>query len=353
MEIKKDPFGHTGDGKAIDRYTLTNDKGMAAQIITYGAAMVSLKIPVRNGGLVDVTLGYDTLDAYERDTAYFGATVGRYANRIAHGEMTLHGKRYHLNQNEGTNHLHGGSRGFNKVVWEATAPADQADPGIRLTYVSRHGEEGYPGNLSAVVSYRLTGENELRIDYLAETDRTTVINLSHHSYFNLAGAGSGDISDHLLTLYADRFTPVDGRLIPTGEMRSVMGTPMDFLTPHAIGARIEADDHQLSLGRGYDHNWIVNRKKEGLAIAARVTEPTSGRTMEVHTTQPGIHFYTGNFLKHPMAGKDRQVYGRRSGFCLETQHFPDTPNRPEFPPAVLEPGERYQETTIYRFFDSK
>jgi aldose 1-epimerase len=349
MGIRKVQFGTTRNGKAIDLYTLINAKGMAAQIINYGATLVSLKVPQQNGGIIDVTLGYDSLNAYEQDTVYFGGTIGRYANRIADGIFSLHGKRYHLTKNKRTNHLHGGNQGFNKVVWDVKALIDDADPMITLTYISKDGEEGYPANLSATVAYTLTDENEMRIDYIAETDQTTVINLSHHSYFNLAGAGSGDILDHILMIHADQFTPVNSRLIPTGELRSVKDTPLDFLKPREIGARIEENDDQLNLGKGYDHNWVLNKKEGVLAPAAKVTEPKSGRTMEVYTTQPGIQFYTGNLLGNRIAGKDKQVYGYRSGFCLETQHFPDTPNRPEFPPVVLEPGEKYKQTTIYRF----
>ena len=351
MTIKIARFGQTSDGYMIDIYTLTNKQGMEALITNYGATLVSLKTPDRYGKLVDVTLGYESLKAYERDKAYFGCIVGRYANRIAGGKFTLHGKRYQLVKNEGDNHLHGGARGFNKVIWQVKNLIDGVGPSVILTYLSPDGEEGYPGNLVVNVTYGLTEENELRIDYEAQTDQSTVINLTHHSYFNLAGAGSGDILGHVLTIFADEFTPVDDRLIPTGEFRRVRDTPMDFRQPTEIGARIEQDDEQLIRGNGYDHNWVLNKEAGALALAARVFESRSGRTMEVYTTEPGIQFYSGNFLDSRVIGKAGEIYGQRGGFCLETQHFPDSPNRPEFPSTVLKPGEQYQQTTIYRFWN--
>ena len=349
MEIEKTQFGITGSGKATTLYTLTNLNGMSAQITNYGATLVSLKVPRQTNGTTDITLGYDSLKAYEQGTFYFGSTVGRYANRIAEGTFSIHGRQYRLNKNEGANHLHGGDQGFHKVIWEAEMQMMDAGPSLTLTYLSKDGEEGYPGNLSVTVIYTLTNENELRIDYVAETDQTTAINLAHHSYFNLAGAGSGDILNHILTIHADQFTPVNRRMIPTGELRHVKGTPMDFLSPHKIGARIDMDDDQLNICKGYDHNWVLNKKAGALGPAAKVTEPDSGRTLEVYTTQPGLQFYAGNFLDNRIVGRGKQVYGHRSGICLETQHFPDTPNRPEFPSAILEPGERYSQTTVYRF----
>lgn len=349
MEINKVQFGTTNDGKATDLYTLVNTKGMSAQITNFGATLVSLRYPQQTGGTTDIALGYDSLEDYEQGAAYFGSTVGRYANRIADGTFSIHGRPYRLNKNEGNNHLHGGYQGFHKAIWEAETRMTAAGPGVILTYLSRDGEEGYPGNLSATVVYTLTNENELRIDYFAETDETTVINMTHHSYFNLAGAGSGDILDHVVTIYADQFTPIDDRLIPTGELRDVKGTPMDFLSPHAIGERIDMRDEQLNFGHGYDHNWVLNRSADALAPAAKVTEPKTGKTLEVFTTQPGMQFYTGNFLSSRIIGKDKQAYSHRGGFCLETQNFPDTPNRPEFPSAILEPGRKYEQTTIYRF----
>jgi aldose 1-epimerase len=349
MRISKGPFGYSIEGEGIDLYTLANAHGMEANITNYGATLVSLKIPVFHGESVDVTLGYDSFKAYAHNTAYFGSTVGRYANRIAGGEFSLYGKRFHLVKNEGANHLHGGNRGFNKVIWQEESLIGNVGPSVVLTYLSKDGEEGYPGNLSVTVTYSLTDENELRIEYSAETDQPTVINLTHHSYFNLAGAGAGDILGHKLMIVADQFTPVDNRLIPTGELRSVRGTPQDFTQPAEIGARIEQDDEQLILGRGYDHNWVLNKEEGTLALAARVMESKSGRTLEVYTTEPGIQFYSGNFLEDRITGKNGQIYRHRGGFCLEAQHFPDTPNRPEFPSTVLEPGEEYKQTTIYRF----
>ena len=349
MGIKKNRFGKTIDGIAVDLYTLANTQGMEALITNYGATLVSLKVPDRCGKPVDVTLGYDSLGEYLRGSYYFGCIVGRYANRIAGGKFGLQGKEFTLIKNEGDNHLHGGTRGFDKVIWQSETLAVGTDQALMLKYFSRHDEEGYPGSLTVTVTYSLTDENELKIDYEAQTDQPTVINLTHHSYFNLAGAGSGDILDHILTILADQFTPVDNRLIPTGELRSVRGTPMDFTQPTGIGTRIEQDDEQLILGNGYDHNWILNKEEGDLALAARVFASKSGRTMEVYTTEPGIQFYSGNFLGDQIKGKDDQIYHRRAGFCLETQHYPDAPNRPRFPATVLEPGEKYKQTTIYHF----
>ena len=337
------------DGHKIDLYELSNTQGLEAAITNYGATLVSLKIPALDGKTVDVTLGYDSLHGYMEGGHYFGSVVGRYANRIAGGKFTLLGKTYVLEQNEGENHLHGGGRGFDKVVWEAEELDSNPAPALMLKYTSSDGEEGYPGNLSVTVIYRLTDENELKIDYEAQTDQPTVINLTHHSYFNLAGAGSGDITDHLLTIFADYFTPVDQHLIPTGELRSVAETPFDFRRPFKIGARIDAEDEQLLLGNGYDHNWVLNKPKGVLDIAARVVEPLSGRTMEVYTTEPGVQFYSGNSLDGRIPGKEGRTYGRRSGLCLETQHFPNSPNQPEFPTTVLNPNETYRQTTFYRF----
>ena len=349
MGIRKDRFGETIDGIAVDRYTLFNAQGMEALISNYGATVISLKVPDRHGKLVDVTLGYDSLEEYMRGNDYFGCIVGRYANRIAGGKFTLQGKECKLTKNEGDNHLHGGSRGFDKVIWQSENLADDTDQALTLAYFSQDGEEGYSGNLKVSVNYRLTDENELRIEYTAQTDQQTVINLTQHSYFNLAGAGSGDILGHVLTIFADKFTPVDDRLIPTGKLRSVKDTPMDFRQPTKIGDRIEQDDEQLILGNGYDHNWVLNKEEGALALAARVFESQSGITMEVFTTEPGVQFYSGNFLDDRITGKDGQIYHRRGGLCLETQHFPDSPNRPDFPSTVLEPGPKYQSTSTYLF----
>jgi aldose 1-epimerase len=349
MTIKKAPFGQTNDGIPVDLYTLTNTKGTQVKITNYGGTVVSIAVLDRNGELGDVTLGFDSLEEYLIGKYYFGCIVGRYANRIAGGRFTLKGTEYILAQNEGENHLHGGTHGFDKAVWQTDDVMDAAEAGLKLTHLSPDGEEGYPGNLSASVTYRLTDANELKIDYVAETDKPTVVNLTNHTYFNLAGAGSGDILAHEIMLNADRFTPVDDRLIPTGELRNVHGTPMDFRRFTEIGARIEANDEQLILGKGYDHNWVLAKREGELALAARVSEPNSGRTLEVYTTESGIQFYSGNFLEDQIAGKAGQTYNHRGGFCLETQHFPDSPNQPDFPSTVLEPGAAYRQTTVYKF----
>ena len=346
-EIAKTPFG-TADGKGVEIYTLANSKGSEARIMTYGGTLVSLKVPDKNGKFSDVVLGYDSLADYQKATAYFGALIGRYGNRIGKGTFSIDGKEYKLAINNGVNHLHGGLKGFDKVVWTAS-PSFQADGAhLELTYLSRDGEEGYPGNLNVKVEYVLTENNELKIEYSATTDKPTVVSLTHHSYFNLAGAGQGTILDHQLTLNADRFTPTDSGSIPTGELRSVKGTPFDFTKATAIGSRIEQIDEQLKFGNGYDHNFALNKDK-ALSLAATVYEPTSGRVMEVFTTEPGVQFYTGNFLDGSIKGKSGQNYPRRSGFCLEAQHFPDSPNRPKFPSTVLRPGKTYTQTTIYKF----
>lgn len=349
VTIKKAPFGQTNDGIAVDLYTLTNANSMRVNITNYGGTVVSIEVPDRNAELADVALGFGSLAEYLIGKYYFGCIVGRYANRIAGGRFTLKGTQYILAQNEGENHLHGGTHGFDKAVWQTDDVMDAAEPGLKLTYLSPDGEEGYPGNLSVTVTYRLTDDNELKIDYVAETDKPTVVNLTNHTYFNLAGAGSGDILAHEIMLNADRFTPVDDRLIPTGELRNVQGTPMDFRRLTGIGARIEANDEQLVLGKGYDHNWVLAKRKDELALAARVCEANSGRTLAVYTTEPGIQFYSGNFLDDQIAGKAGQTYNHRGGFCLETQHFPDSPNQPEFPSTALEPGSAYRQTTVYKF----
>ena len=346
-EIKKEAFGQTASGEPVEIYTLSNANGMEARIMTYGGTVVSLKAPDRHGKLGDVVLGYETLDGYLKNSPYFGAIVGRYGNRIGKGRFSLNGSQYTLPKNNGENTLHGGIKGFDKVVWKATEfkGKDRAD--LKLSYLSKDGEEGFPGNLSVTVVYTLTNNNELKIDYSATTDKTTVINLTHHSYFNLAGEGS--ILNHELTINASKFTPVDAGLIPTGELLSVKGTPMDFTQPTVIGARIDQQDEQLTFGKGYDHNWVLNNKTGRLALVARVYEPTSGITMEVSTTEPGIQFYSGNFLDGGITGKGGRVYKQRSGFCLETQHFPDSPNKPRFPSTVLKPGQKYKTSTIYKF----
>ncbi len=348
LQIRKQPFGKTSEQKAVDLFILTNARGAEVQIMTYGGIIVSLKVPDRSGKLQDVTLGYDSLDGYLRNNSpYFGALIGRYGNRIGKGKFWLAGREYRLATNNGENHLHGGNRGFDKVVWKGKEVRSRNGVGLELLYVSRDGEEGYPGNLSVTVVYTLTNENELKIEYTATTDKETVVNLTNHAYFNLAGEGK--ILDYQVMINADRFTPVDQGLIPTGELRSVKGTPMDFTKPTTIGARIGQQDEQLVLGKGYDHNWALNRTDNTLMLAARVQDPSSGRVLEVFTTEPGIQFYTGNFLDGTIKGRGGQVYQQRAAFCLETQHFPDSPNKPGFPSTVLKPGQKYSTTTIYGF----
>lgn len=350
MQIKKDSFGKTADGVAVDNYTLTNAKGMEVKITNYGGIVNSLKAPDRNGKYEDVVLGYDNLDGYLKSSPYFGALIGRYGNRIAKGRFKLDGVEYKLAINNGVNALHGGERGFDKRVWTAREiPATADGVGLELTYVSKDGEEGYPGTLTTKVTYTLTNDNELKINYEATTDKDTVLNLTNHSYFNLAG--SGDILKHSVTLNADRYTPIDSGLIPTGELAPVKGTPFDFTTSHEIGERIDTQgNQQLTYGKGYDHNFVLNKTSEtGTSLAVTVTEPTTGRVMEVSTTQPGVQFYTGNVLDGTITGKRGVVYAKRTGFCLETQHFPDSPNHPNFPTTTLKPGETYKQTTVYKF----
>ena len=348
LQIRKQPFGATAEKKAVELYTLTNIKGVEVGIITYGGIVVSLKVPDRNGKLQEVTLGYDSLDGYlKNNSPYFGALIGRYANRIGKGKFSLGGREYRLATNSGESHLHGGNRGFDKVVWKAAEVRGQKGVGLKLEYVSPDGEEGYPGTLTVTVVYMLTNDNELKMDYAATTTKETIVNLTNHAYFNLAG--DGDILKHEVMINADRFTPISEAFIPTGELRSVNGTPMDFTKPMAIGARINQKDEQLVLGKGYDHNWVLNRRDNNLSLAARVVEPTSGRVLEVLTTEPGVQFYTGNFLDGTIKGKAGKVYQQRAGFCLETQHFPDSPNKPNFPSTVLKPGQKYATTTVYKF----
>ncbi len=348
MDIDVTAFGKTPDGQEIKLYTLSNARGATAKIMNYGATVVSLEMPDAKGQMADVVLGCDNLDGYLKGVPYFGAVVGRYGNRIAKGKFTLDGQTYTLATNDGANHLHGGVKGFDKVAW-GHKPVWKADAvGVELSYLSKDGEEEYPGNLRMTVTYLLTNKNELRIEYVATTDKATPVNLTNHAYFNLTGA-ERDILGHKLMLKADRFTPVDKGLIPTGELQPVAGTPMDFTKATPIGERIEADFEQLKAGGGYDHNWVLNRSGRGLSLAAKVTEPTTGRVMEVWTTEPGVQFYAGNFLDGTITGKGGKVYQHRWGFCLETQHYPDSPNQPNFPSTILRPGEKYETTTVYRF----
>jgi aldose 1-epimerase len=346
--IVKRPFGVTAAGQDVDLYTLTNKKGMQVDILTYGGTVRSIRVPDRDGKVADVSLGCRNVAEYEAQSPYFGALTGRHANRIAKGKFTLDGKEYSLAVNNGPNALHGGLIGFDKRIWNAQELKSKDGVGLSLSYTSPDGEEGFPGTLRTRVTYTLTNDNELRIDYHATTDKPTIVNLTNHTYFNLAGEGSGRIDDHVLMIAADRFTPVDDTLIPNGELRSVAGTAMDFRTPRAIGPGLADAYEQVKLGGGFDHNWVLNGGRE-LRLAATVYEPTSGRFMEVHTDQPGIQFYSGNFLDGSIIGQSGKPYPRNSGFCLETQQFPDTPNHPEFGSTELRPGERYRTTTIYKF----
>jgi aldose 1-epimerase len=346
-EITSKPFGKAKDGTPVEIFTLRNAGGAEARITNYGGIVVSLKVPDRSGKLGDVVLGYDNLKDYIKANPYFGALIGRYGNRIAKGRFELDGKRYQLATNNAPNALHGGLKGFDKVVWLAKPLSTKNGPSLELTHVSRDGEEGYPGKLTVKAVYTLTDSNELRIDFTATTDKPTIINLTHHSYFNLAGVG--DILGHEVMIKADKFTPVDKTLIPTGELRPVAGTPLDFRKQTAIGARIKNDDQQLKFGLGYDHNWVVREKPGRLALMAKVTDPASGRTLEVLSTEPGLQFYSGNFLDGTNVGKGGKIYRYRTGFCMEPQHFPDSPNKPQFPSVVLRPGQTYKNTIIYKF----
>jgi aldose 1-epimerase len=344
--VQSTPFGTQG-GRPVTLYTLTNSHGVEIKAMNYGGIILSIKVPDRKGQLGDIVLGHETMEGYVPNPPFLGAIVGRYANRIAGGTFTLDGKAYNLPKNDGPNTLHGGvDKTFNKVVWEGEP---KGKSGVAFTYLSKDGEEGFPGNVKVKVTYTLTEANELVIDYEATTDKATPINLSQHSYFNLAGEGTSDILNHEVMINADRFTPVDKNLIPTGELRPVKGTPFDFTTSTKVGARIEDTYDQMVLGHGYDHNWVINRKGAGLVLAARVYEPTSGRVLEVSTTQPGVQFYTGNFLDGTVTGKQGHVYKRRFGLCLETQHFPDSPNHPDFPSTILKPGETFKSKTVFKF----
>ncbi len=346
-EITQKPFGQTKDGVQVYLFTLRNHRGAEVQICNYGGIVTSFKVPDRHGKMGDVVLGYDNLDGYLKDSPYFGALIGRYGNRIARGKFTLNGHQYTLATNNYPNALHGGLKGFDKVVWDARVLANPAGPSLKLTYLSKDGDQGYPGNLSVTVNYTLTEDNALETDFTATTDSDTIINLTQHSYFNLAG--KGDILGHVVMIRSDKFTPVDSTLIPTGELQPVNGTPFDFRTPTAIGARINQDNEQLKFGKGYDHNWIINKPMGQLQLMARVTEPTSGRVLEVLSTEPALQFYSGNFLDGSITGKGGWVYQFRNGFCMEPQHSPDSPNRPEWPTVVLKPGQTYRHTMQFKF----
>jgi len=345
--LKKENFGKLPNGTEVELYTLTNKNGVEVKITNYGATVTSIKAPDKNGKFEDVALGYDNLKGYLDKNPHLGSVAGRYANRIAKGQFTLAGKTYTLAKNNGENHLHGGPKGFYQAVWTVTpSPANDA---VTLKYLSKDGEEGYPGNLDVTVTYTLTDKNELKIDYAATTDKETILNLTNHSYFNLAGAGNGDILNHQLKINSDQITPVDKTMIPTGDVKQVAGTPFDFTNLTAIGARINDQDEQLILGKGYDHNFILKTSNNITTPAVEVYEPTTGRVMEVFTDQPGVQLYTGNFLDGTITGKGGKVYNQRYGFCLETQHYPDSPNKPNFPNVTLKPGQRFATTTIYKF----
>jgi len=353
--VTRAPFGKTADGGAVELFTLTNTNGVQIRITNYGAIIVSIRVPDRNGKLDDVVLGYDTLEGYTAsgNPRFFGAVVGRYGNRIANGRFTLDGKNYQLATNNGPNHLHGGVKGFDKVVWRAEPFKKDDSIGVVLEHTSPDGDEGYPGTLKARVTYTLNDRNELIVDYYATTDKPTPLNLTQHTYFNLAGDGKRDITDHIITIDADRYTPVDATMIPTGALTPVDSTPFDFRKPTRIGARIDADDEQIRYGLGYDHNFVLNRRTDGLFHAVRLVDPASGRTLDISTTQPGLQFFTGNKLDGSITGKAGHVYNKRFGLCLETQHFPDSPNKANFPSTILRPDEKYNSRTVFAFGVSK
>ena len=344
--ITSEPFGQLKDGTPVSLYTMTNGKGARMKVTNYGGIIVSLEVPAKGGDLLDVVLGYDSLAAYEKKNPFFGALVGRYGNRIAEGKFTLDGKEYNLVKNNNGNHLHGGTKGFDKAVWNIEEVPSKEGVALKLTYLSKDMEEGYPGNLDVAVTYTLTDNNTVMFDYQATTDKRTIVNLTQHTYFNLNG-GQTDILSHEMMLNADSFLQVDQALIPTGELQPVANTPLDFRKPVKIGERIDSDHQQIQYGRGYDHCWVING--EGLKRTAEVYDSISGIEMIVHTTEPGVQFYTGNFLDGSLTGKNNVVYGKRAGFCLETQHFPDSPNKPHFPSVVLSPGEMYASRTTYQF----
>jgi aldose 1-epimerase len=344
--VSRASFGMLPDQTPVEIFTLTNGHGIEVRAMTYGGIIVSLRVPDRAGKVDDIALGYDAAAAYaQNNSPYFGAIIGRYGNRIAKGRFSLDGREYTLATNNGPNHLHGGVKGFDKVMWAATPTAD----GVAFTYTSADGEEGYPGKLTVKVTYTLSERDELAVDYEATTDKPTVVNLTQHTYFNLAGQGTRDVLDHRLQINADRYTPVDATLIPTGELAPVAGTPFDFRQATRIGTHINDDHPQIKNGLGFDHNWVLNRTGGGLQHAARVMEPTTGRTLDISTTEPGLQFYSGNFLDGTITGKQGHVYQKRYGFCLETQHFPDSPNKPQFPPTTWAPGQTYRSRTVFTF----
>ena len=349
ISLSEEDYGVLDNGILIKQYIFENDNQMKVKIINYGAIVVSIEVPDKKGKINDVVLGYDSIDGYVQDPSYFGAIVGRVGNRISKGKFSLDGKDYALAINNNENHLHGGIEGFNKKVWTPEITQLNGLPALKLTYLSPDGEEGYPGNLNLEVTYTISNKNELIIDYFGTTDKATILNPTNHSYFNLSGEGNGDILDHVLKINADYFTPVDKGLIPLGNHESVLGTPMDFLNPKKIGERINNDDNQLKVGLGYDHNWVFNNWDGTLKLGVTLFEPESGRFMEVFTTEPGVQFYSGNFLDGTNIGKNQKAYQYRSALCLETDHFPDSQNNSNFPSVVLRPGEEYKQKTIYQF----
>ncbi len=347
--ITRSLFGKLADGREVFQYTMKNNKGMEVSVINFGATVTSIIVPDKNGKAEDVVLGYDSLEGFVNDNSYLGVIVGRYGNRIGKGNFSIDGKNYQVTVNDGENHLHGGSKGFHKVLWDAAHNENDSAPSVQLTYVSKDGEDGYPGTVTIKVTYTLTPDNELKIDYAGTTDKPTILNPTNHAYFNLTGSPSNTILDHQLQLESDSTTPVVKGLIPTGEFASVINTPFDFRTSTPIGARINADDSQLKLGGGYDHNWVLRNYNGNVRKAAELYEPKSGRVLTVLTDQPGIQFYSGNFLNGSIKGKKGISYQFRTGLCLEAQHHPDSPNKPQWPPVTLRPGETYKQTTIYKF----
>lgn len=347
--ITKSEYGKMPDGTTVEQYVLKNANGVEMDVITYGGRITSLKVPNKNGEFENVVLGFDNLDDYLEDNPFFGALIGRFGNRIAKGKFSLNGEEYSLATNDGPNHLHGGVDGFDRVVWSAEPIEGGESPALKLTYLSADGEEGYPGNLNVTVVYTLTNDNTLEVDYSATTDKATVINLTQHAYFNLTGDFSKAILNHEVAINADAFLPVDGTLIPTGEIRKVAGTPFDFTSAKTVGKEINAENKQLELGKGYDHCWVLNGEKGNLRLAASAFDKESGRLMEIFSTEPGIQFYTGNFLDGTLPMPNGGTYAHRTGFCLETQHYPDSPNQEAFPSVVLNPGETYTSKTSFKF----
>jgi len=349
LKIEKKVFGQTPCGQNVNLYTLSNANGIKIGVMDYGASLISAVVPDNKGKFEDIAIGYDNFDSYVCNNGYFGGIVGRFGNRIANGRFKLDGTEYILNTNNNGQHLHGGIKGFNAVMWSSESFENATGVGVKFTYLSKDGEEHYPGNLNVTAVYTLTNDNELKIDYTATTDKATPINLTQHGFWNLAGAGNGDILKHEMMINADKFTPVDKFLIPSGELRDVKNTPMDFTQPTAIGTRIDNEDRQLKFGGGYDHNWVLNKTDDLLTPACRVFEPTSGRVLEVYTTEPAMQFYSGNYFDGTVTGRGGKVYNYRCAMAIEPQHFPDSPNQPKFPNTILRPGETYKSQTVYKF----